>query len=116
MSPQLVVSDLEHAIEFYTNQLGFDIEFRYEDFYAGIIKDGCSIHLKTGEGLVKSKKDNRNNEDPVILFSVDNIEDLYEELSGRPVEITQPLRNMPYGKEFYIRDPDRHLLAFLGEL
>lgn len=116
MSPQLVVNDLEHTIEFYKKQLDFDVDFRYEDFYAGIVKDGYSIHLKSGNAPNEAIKNNRNDEDPVIVFSVDNIEVLYEELSGKPVDITQPLRHMPYGKEFYIRDPNHYLLAFLGEL
>ena len=47
MSPQLLVADIDRSIEFYTNKLGFDIDFRYEDFYSGISKDGFSIHLKS---------------------------------------------------------------------
>ena len=49
MSPQFLVADIDRSIEFYTQKLGFDVDFRYEDFYAGIIKDGFSIHLKTGQ-------------------------------------------------------------------
>jgi hypothetical protein len=48
MSPQLVVADLERSIYFYTAELGFVVDFRYEDFYAGIIRDGYTIHLKAG--------------------------------------------------------------------
>jgi predicted enzyme related to lactoylglutathione lyase len=29
--------------------------------------------------------------------------------------ITQPLRNMPYGTAFYMADPDGHILAFIEE-
>jgi hypothetical protein len=29
------------------------------------------------------------------------------------VIIVQPLRAMPYGKEFYIADPDGYILSFL---
>lgn len=36
MSPQFLVADIEHSIEFYTEKLGFDVDFRYEDFYAGL--------------------------------------------------------------------------------
>ena len=56
MSPQFLVTDIEHSIEFYTKKLGFDLEFRYEDFYAGIIKDGCSIHLKSGKPSIEERK------------------------------------------------------------
>ena len=36
MSPQFLVTDIEPSIEFYTKKLGFDVAFRYEDFYAGV--------------------------------------------------------------------------------
>ena len=115
MSPQLLVADIEHSIEFYTKKLGFDIDFRYDDFYAGISKDGCSIHLKSGKRSIEERQHKRNNEDLDIIFSVDGIERLYEELSGRAVEIIQPLRRLPYGKEFYVADPDGYIISFLED-
>jgi catechol 2,3-dioxygenase-like lactoylglutathione lyase family enzyme len=114
MSPQLHVADLERSIEFYTKKLGFKIEFRYEDFYAGIIKDGYSIHLKTGDPPIEQKKQHEDSDPIDILFSVDHIDDLYEELSGQSVLFIQPLRQMPYGNEFYIADPDGNVIAFVG--
>jgi predicted enzyme related to lactoylglutathione lyase len=116
MSPQLLVTDIEHSIEFYTKKLGFDLEFRYEDFYAGIIKDSCSIHLKSGKPLIRERKAKKENDDLDIVFSVEDVEDLYQEFVNRSVEIIQPLCNRPYGREFYIADPDGYILAFLEEL
>jgi catechol 2,3-dioxygenase-like lactoylglutathione lyase family enzyme len=115
MSPQLLVTDVDRSVEFYTKKLGFDVEFRYEDFYAGIIKDGYSIHLKMGNPSIEERKQRRNREDLDIVFSVEGIDDLYEELSTRSVEFTQSLREMPYGKEFYVVDPDGNIIAFLEE-
>ena len=115
MSLQLLVVDIERSIEFYTKKLGFQIDFRYEDFYAGIIKDGFSIHLKAGHPLIEERKNKRNNEHLDIIFSVEGIDYLYEEFSSRALEIIQPLRNMPYGKEFYIADPDTYIIAFIEE-
>lgn len=113
MSPQLLVTDLERSIEFYTNKLGFDVDFCYEDFYSGITKDGYSIHLKLTEPAIEERENERNNEHLDIVFSVDEIEVLYEDLRNQSVEVIQPLREMPYGKEFYIVDPDGHILAFM---
>lgn len=48
MSPQFVVADLERSITFYTTKLGFEVAFRHENFYVGIVKEGFSIHLKSG--------------------------------------------------------------------
>jgi len=115
MSPQFLVTDIDRSIEFYVKKLGFDIEFSYEGFYAGIIKDGYSIHLKTGNSSIEERKNKRKNQDLDLIFSVDGIEDLYKELSNKFIEFTQTLRNMPYGKEFYIADPDGYIISFLEE-
>src|ERR1700744_758058 len=109
MSPQLQVTDIERSIEFYTKQIGFELEFRYEDFYAGIIKDGYSIHLKLTDAPIEQKLPD---DAPLeLMFSVENIDDLYKELSSR-ARIIQPLRQMSYGSEFYIADPDGNVIAF----
>ena len=116
MSPQFLVTDIERSIEFYTKKLGFDLEFRYEDFYAGIIKDGFSIHLKSGKPSIKERESKKENDDLDIVFLVEAVEDLYEEFVNKSIEIIQPLCDRPYGKEFYIADPDGYILAFLEEV
>jgi catechol 2,3-dioxygenase-like lactoylglutathione lyase family enzyme len=113
MSPVLIVADIDSSIEFYTRKLGFNIDFRYQDFYAGISKDSFSIHLKSGKPSNEERTKKRNNEDLDVVFSVSGIEDLYEELSTKLAEIVQPLRNMPYGKEFYVADPDGYIIGFV---
>lgn len=115
MSPQLLVADIDRSIDFYTKKLGFDLDFRYEDFYLGIIKDGYSIHLKLGKPSIEERENSKNNEHLDIIFSVEGIEDLYEEILNKSVEVVQPLRDMPYGREFYVADPDGHIIAFLEE-
>jgi catechol 2,3-dioxygenase-like lactoylglutathione lyase family enzyme len=115
MSPQFVVADVNRSIEFYTKNLGFEIEFRYQDFYSGISKDGFSIHLKMGKPSIEERQNKRNNEDVDIVFSVDQIEYLYEAMSSKSVEFIQPLREMSYGKEFYLSDPDGYIIGFLEE-
>jgi catechol 2,3-dioxygenase-like lactoylglutathione lyase family enzyme len=116
MSPLLLVADINRSIEFYTTELGFDVDFLYEDFYAGIIKDGYSIHLKVSKYSIGERKNKRNNEDLNITFSVSGIEELYEDLSHKSIEFTQSLRDMPYGKEFYVADPDGNIISFLEEV
>ena len=115
MSPQLLVVNIEHAIEFYTKKLGFNLDFRYKDFYSGISKDGFSIHLKECKTSIEERRNKKTNEDLAIVFTIDRIDDLYEEMSNKLVEIIQPLREMDYGKEFYVADPDGHIIAFLEQ-
>lgn len=104
----MLVADIHRAIRFYTGKLGFDLTFQFEEFYAGIAKDGCSIHLKLG-GSPRVK----SGEDLDLVFSVSNLESVYTLLVDRGADIRQALRDMPYGKEFYIADPDGNILAFM---
>jgi catechol 2,3-dioxygenase-like lactoylglutathione lyase family enzyme len=115
MSPQLLVTGINRSIEFFTKKLGFDLDFRYDDFYSGIIKEGYSIHLKLGTPSIEERENRTKNEDLDIIFSVDRIEDLFEQLSSKSVEFIQPLREKNYGKEFYIADPDGYIIAFLED-
>ena len=115
MSLLLIVADIEQSIEFYSQIIGFTVAFRYADFYAGIIKDGNSIHLKSGKPSMEERSARRNNQDLDIIFTVDDIEDLFEELSNKNVDIIQSLRHMPYGREFYISDPDGYIIGFVEE-
>lgn len=113
MSPLFVVDNLERSLNFYTQELGFEIDFRYEDFYAGIIRDIYTVHLKCGSRDNDERINKLENEHLDLCFSVENIDSLFESMKSRPVTIIQSLRQMPYGREFYIIEPDRYILGFL---
>lgn len=113
MSPQFLVADLDRSIGFYTGRLGFDLDFRYEDFYAGIVRDGHSIHLKLADAPHGEREFRRENEHLDITFTVDDIRTAYRDAQSKSVPVTQPLREMPYGHEFYVEDPDGFILAFV---
>jgi catechol 2,3-dioxygenase-like lactoylglutathione lyase family enzyme len=113
MSPLLLVADLERSMAFYVEHLGFAIDFRHEDFYAGMVKDNFTIHFKCAEPDPVERQDRRENEDLDLVFAVSAIGELYDAMKGGPVQIIQPLREMPYGKEFYISDPDGYVISFL---
>ena len=115
MSPLLLVKDLERSIGFYTGTMGFAVQFRYEEFYAGIGKDGHSIHLKQAVPLAAEREYRRKNEHVDILFPVAGIAELYNRILGSPADVIQSLREMPYGREFYVADPDGYIIAFYEE-
>ena len=114
ISPQLAVSDLEESVRFYTEQLGFGINFLHEGIYAGVGLGiaGSGIHLKPGTPSKEKQERKRENDDVDIVFGVTDLDGLYETVTAKDIEIVQPLRQMPYGREFYLRDPDGYLLAF----
>ena len=113
ISPQLVVSDMDRSIHFYTEQLGFRTNFRYES-YAGVGLGiaGTGIHLKLGTPSGEEQKGERDDGDVDIVFGVTDLDSLYETVTAKDIEIVQPLRSMSYGREFLVRDPDGYRLAF----
>ena len=113
MSPLLLVTDLERSMAFYGEHLGFAIDFRYEDFYAGMVKGSFTIHFKCGKPNPRGRQDGGKSEELDLVFSVADIEELHDTMKGGAVEIIQPLREMPYGQEFYISDPDGYIISFL---
>ncbi len=116
MHPQLLVSDLRRSIDFYTGKLGFSLDFVYGDFYAGISREGHGIHLKAAETSRAERDSRRKNEHLDICFGVEGIAEIYGEIQKRNIETIQELRTMPYGREFYISDPDGYILGFVESM
>ena len=46
IAPQFLVDDLDRAIAYYRDNLGFELDFTYQSFYAGVRRNGFAIHLK----------------------------------------------------------------------
>ena len=111
----MLVSSLDRSIEFYRNVLGYDVEFQYEDFYAGLIRDEHALHLKCATPVHEERKFRQANEHLDLTFIITELNTMYEYLKGKAVEITQKLRDMPHGREFYIADPEGYILAFMEE-
>jgi hypothetical protein len=46
-------------------------------------------------------------------FGVQSAESLVSGFASAGAVFSGPLRSMPYGKEFYIKDPDGYVLGFI---
>lgn len=46
VAPVFRVADVARSLSYYQRQLGFEVLFNYEGFYAGVVRDGCHVHLK----------------------------------------------------------------------
>ncbi|HEV8195465.1 MAG TPA: VOC family protein [Gemmatimonadales bacterium] len=111
--PQLRTTSLDDSIDFYVSKLGFELEFRYRDFYAGITVGPQSFHLK----LVDSK-------DPSIgfvsdgghlhlYFPTDEVDALALRLQRNGVVLRRDVADTAWEtREFWVEDDQGHLLCF----
>ena len=107
LAPQLLVDDLSRAMTFY-RKLGFTFGEPWDGFYAIGKRDGLEIHLK------EAPKDLAN-EHLDAAAGVDGIDAFYEECVEQGARILKPLAATAWGtKDFYIEDPDGHIIAFGG--
>jgi catechol 2,3-dioxygenase-like lactoylglutathione lyase family enzyme len=113
--PQLRTLDMDSSIRFYSEKLGFSVEFKYQDFYAGIRAGSQIFHLK----LVDEK-------DPSIPYvdqgghfhlylQTDDISDFAARLKANGVELVKDVHTTPWNtREIIIHDDQGHTL-YLGE-
>jgi len=111
--PQIRTTNLNESIDFYVAKLGFELAFKYEDFYAGVTVGGQSIHFK----LV-------DDEDPSIAFvsdgghlhlyfTTDDVDAQAQKLKRNGVEFRQDVTDTPWGmREFLVVDNQGHVLCF----
>ena len=113
MAPVFRVSDLARSISFYREQLGFQLDFSYEDFYASVHRDGCYIHLSCSTPMARDQAAFERAEHLDACSVVSVVEALAREFAAAGATFSVPLRTMPYGKEFYVRDPDGYIIGFV---
>lgn len=112
-APQLLVDNLDDALIFYEQRLGFSRDFVYDDFYAGVSRDGALIHLKCAPKLEAERARRKAEEHLDAYLVVSGLRELHDELVGRGAPITKPLEERPWGaRDFYVEDPDGHILCF----
>lgn len=113
VAPVFRVADLARSLSYYRDQLGFEVEFTYEGFYASVLRDGCRIHLKCSSPLERDQTAFETAEHLDACFGVADAEVLASRFAAAGAAVCVPLRSVPYGKEFYVRDPDGHILGFI---
>ena len=112
-APQFLVDRLDDALSFYVQRLGFSRDFVYDDFYAGVSRDGAVVHLKEAPKHPAERAHRRSEEHIDAYLPVSGVRELYDELLGRGAPIVKPLEQRPWGQlDFYVEDPDGYILCF----
>ena len=113
IAPQFLVDDLNTAIAYYRDKLGFDLDFCYESFYASVSRNGFAIHLKCAPKMVSDRDHRKQHEHLDAYISVTGVATLHDELRSRGALITKPLEERPWScKDFYVEDSDEYILCF----
>jgi predicted enzyme related to lactoylglutathione lyase len=104
--PILRVEDIESAVRFYVDLLGFkNAPWGTADF-TSVNRDRAGIYLcrqDQGQGHAW------------IWIGVEDVERLYEQYKARGVKIRLPPTNYPWALEMHIEDPDGNVLRIGSE-
>ena len=113
IAPVFRVTDLARSLAFYRGQLGFELEFNYENFYASVCRDGCRIHLQCAPPAQRDQTAFEHSEHLDACIVIRDAAAISQTFTSANVTFTVPLRQAPYGAEFYVRDPDGYILGFI---
>jgi uncharacterized glyoxalase superfamily protein PhnB len=113
LAPQFLVLDLQRALDFYKEKLGFTVEFIYGDFYASVKRDDIALHLKLSDEPDPSRAFRKQGEHLDVYITTDDIDALFTEYGKRGPNFVHPLHTTAWGtREFVVEDPDGYILYF----
>lgn len=103
--PAFFVRDLETALDYYTNKLGFRFDFDWGDppTFAGVTLDKVQMFLSQGEPQSGSE----------VFFAVGDADELHEFHRQNGVKILCPPTDRAWAiRDYEVEDPDGHRLIF----
>jgi len=116
--PHVFVTDMERALAFYTQTLGFRVTLKYGEppFFAEIARDLARFCLRRVDaGVVDDAM--RVKEDlfalTIGLENAAQVKALFDAFSAAGADFHQPIKRHPWGaRDFVVRDPDGNLISF----
>ncbi len=125
--PELVCSDIQHSLAFYTGVLGFTIVFqREEERFAYLERQGADIMLEqpTGRSFVAGDLNHPYGRGINLMIEATDVELLYKALTAAEAPIYLPMEEKWYrqdetllgNRQFVVQDPDGYLLRFFRDI
>jgi uncharacterized glyoxalase superfamily protein PhnB len=117
---QLFVANIKRSCDFYTDKLGFAVEFMYGDppNYGQVVRDDARLNLRLvcesvfvadvrkREGLLSAS---------ITVATANEIKQLFLSYQTAGVSFHQALKKEPWGATtFIVSDPDENLILFAG--
>ncbi len=117
LATQLRTTDMEASIGFYTGMLGFRLDFRFGDFYAGLSQGPWQLHLKRVDAPDPSIAFVAAGEHLHLHIQVADADAAAAELAARGAVLASPPTDKPWGmREFTLRDDQGHTLYFASDI
>jgi catechol 2,3-dioxygenase-like lactoylglutathione lyase family enzyme len=111
--PQLRTTDLPESIRFYTEKLGFTVEFRYQDFYAGIRAGDQVVHLKQVDQKDPSIDFVDEGDHFHLYLQTDDAAGTAQVLKEKGVPLVRDVHDTAWAtRELVIKDDQGHTLYF----
>jgi uncharacterized glyoxalase superfamily protein PhnB len=120
IEPQLFVANIQRSCGFYTEKLGFKVEFVYGDppFYGQVSRDHARLNLRlVSESVFTSDIRKRGGllSASITVATASEIKQLFLDYQAAEVPFHQALKKEPWGsRTFVVSDPDGNLLLFAG--
>ena len=113
--PELPVTDIRAAADAYTRQMGFSVDWTYEDQLAGISKDAARMFLRR-----RTPQEDRERYSVLIWLNMGSsaeVDQLHAEWKERGVRIVGELQTPSYRlREFTAQDLDGNRLRVFFDL
>jgi predicted enzyme related to lactoylglutathione lyase len=106
VEPVLRVEDMQAALRFYVDVLGFRKADWSSDEFAGIGGDGASLYLSRGD---------QGRGGAWVWIGVDDVEAVHRRLQERGAAILLPPTDFDWARELRVADPDGNVLRIGSE-
>src|SRR4051794_14458587 len=111
--PQLRTTDMTSSINFYTQKLGFIVDFNYEGFYVGIGYGDHIVHLKLVDEKDPSIKYVDDGGHLHLYLQTDDVASLAASLKAKGVSLIEDVHETAWNtREFVLNDDQGHILYF----
>lgn len=101
------VSNVEISTQYYTQVLGFRVDFRYRDLVG--LESGAVMLYLSGAGQDVKKAIGEG----MIYIFCDEVDQYYEHILSKGALLEVAIDNRPYGsRDFAVKDPDGNILTF----
>jgi catechol 2,3-dioxygenase-like lactoylglutathione lyase family enzyme len=115
ITPQLRTTDLESTIRFYVEKVGFTLDFRYSDFYAGLRAGDQLLHLKLADEKDPSIAYVQAGDHLHLYLNTNDVDAVATVLTSHGVRLLQPPTDTEWGtRELVFLDDQGHTI-YVGQ-